>query len=685
MLGTTVDRGLVYVGEKLGDGGTATVYRATVPELGAVAFKEYRVGRDDGLCSRPDAASVQRLMARIMVMSTENRSRWLDSFAWPLALVESDGQPVGYLMPLAPDRFHVDYVTGNGARQRTTRRFADMQLLLNSPEFLAHRGIGVSRDQQLQLLRSAAEGFAKLHANGLVAGDVSARNLAFDVSANDCAVYFIDCDAMTEVTRSGGGRYMETAEWTVPVAIDGSREQLNTVATDSYKFGLLVLRLLTGRQDARDPILLPGDVSSLRPLLTQALADDPLARPRPADWVPSLIIAIRRISADRPEAVRGRIDRGLVPQQSAVEPAAAGEYLRSPEHRNDFPRMEAPCDSEKQCVSTGVGFDQYGLRVHSGSDDVTRLDDADLSARDRQRIVGRIARCLTTAAERGLSHPGLTIDNVGIHERGGKLEPVIFGFEEMRSGVVATRPPGFDQLVLKILRAESLLASSRKHATPGTEFRPGATCGEYVAQVVALLKETSEVAATKVVVSEVPATTSGETPVSMRMRLVALLGPGIIAVLAFTAPWMRVKIDGEPYVGFSLARTIVDTPSTDVITEIPSDNAGWAVALAVIAAVLGVRSMVARDAEAAAMRVAGGGLVLAALVVAAWVGRSDWSSDHTFVLAQQGGFVSNVSFHMAWGYWLSLFVALASVAVAAFVYSFDEVRFEKRARRIEER
>jgi hypothetical protein len=98
-------------------------------------------------------------------------------------------------------------------------------------------------------------------------------------SLNPPAVYFIDCDAM-RVNGTSVLPQAETPNWWTP---DG--EEKATPQTDTYKLGLLALRLFGGEQHLKNPDSLPY---STPPLLRQLIADtltrEPTKRPPPIAW-----------------------------------------------------------------------------------------------------------------------------------------------------------------------------------------------------------------------------------------------------------------------------------------------------------------------------------------------------------------------------------------------------------------
>ena len=78
---------------------------------------------------------------------------------------------------------------------------------------------------------------------------------------------------------------LETPGWEVRAV--SPREELGTAASDSYKLGLLALRLLAGSQDTRDPARLPRAVpTTIQRLIEASLTLIPHGGPRQRNGSP---------------------------------------------------------------------------------------------------------------------------------------------------------------------------------------------------------------------------------------------------------------------------------------------------------------------------------------------------------------------------------------------------------------
>lgn len=267
---------------KIGQGGQGIVYDAPgfrTKFTDSMVFKEYK----------PEALrdmdfSALRAMPELVEesMSYDDAERLVSLAAWPCALVEKDGQPIGQVMPAIPDRFTMPLTTAKGVSQVN----AEIQHLLNHSSMLKARGIEITDAQRYSLLRAIAADLAFLHDHAICVGDISPKNLLFALSPREGA-YFIDCDTMN-VNGISALPQVETPGWEVP---DG--EPLATVYSDSFKLGLLALRLLVGDQDVRDPNRLPARTPSLlTKIITDALTQPADRRPLPTAWTYILGYAI---------------------------------------------------------------------------------------------------------------------------------------------------------------------------------------------------------------------------------------------------------------------------------------------------------------------------------------------------------------------------------------------------------
>lgn len=248
----------LHATEKLGDGGQGTVYRLADGRL----LKLYH----PGIAVLPDE------LARLIDLPDGRGDLSGAPFAWPSGRVFDGGRCVGLLMPEAPARFATSMA---GRRHLLELRFllyprratwADLEL----PTGTQRRRLAVA---YVRLFRT-------LHRNGVVAGDVSMRDLLWSLRGGP-SVFAIDCDGFRVAGR--------------PCAVrpaDPVRPRAVTLDADRYRLALVTLRVLVG-----DHSITPEDVCRkefLRRLLGRDLsalagyAARPGRRPAAECWLAAL-------------------------------------------------------------------------------------------------------------------------------------------------------------------------------------------------------------------------------------------------------------------------------------------------------------------------------------------------------------------------------------------------------------
>jgi serine/threonine protein kinase len=259
---------------KIGQGGQGVVYRAPNVKTkfaASMVYKEYKPQTRTDI----DFTALAAMPALVEESLTYAQAERLVSIAaWPCAIIEDASTPTGFVMPAIPDEFFIPLTTAKGVSPTT----AEFQHLLNHPTVLAARGIEIDDAQRFTLLRETASALAFLHKHGVCVGDISPKNLLLSLTPHE-AIYFIDCDAMRINTVSALPQ-VETPGWNAP-----SGEELATIYTDTYKLGLLALRLLSGDQDSKNPDHLPSTTpTQLRQIITDTLTKPPHQRPLPEAW-----------------------------------------------------------------------------------------------------------------------------------------------------------------------------------------------------------------------------------------------------------------------------------------------------------------------------------------------------------------------------------------------------------------
>ena len=296
---------------KIGRGGQGVVYRAErgrTKFADIIVYKEYKA-RALAEINFETLAAIPSLVER--GLTTSDAERLIGLAAWPCAIVESGGSPTGFVMPVIPDRFFIPIETVKGSE----RAPAEFQHLLNDLDVIAARGINLNQLQRLQLISEIASALAFLHRNGICIGDVSPKNLLFSLETRP-AVYFVDCDAV-RINGKSALPQIETPGWEAPAG-----EELATVYSDTYKLGLLALRLMVGDQDVTDPRQLPPTTPNLlRRLIIDALESQPQSRPLPQAWRYILDdIVAQDIPADATSASRETASQRRTPSSPPPRP-----------------------------------------------------------------------------------------------------------------------------------------------------------------------------------------------------------------------------------------------------------------------------------------------------------------------------------------------------------------------------
>jgi hypothetical protein len=250
------------------------------------------------------------------------RSTLASCAAWPLALVTSRSRPVGIVMRDLSDRFTTPFVMPSGRHDSV---LLALEHLLGADGYLRQRGLPVLLDTELRLRVAAriAGTLAFMHQHGVVVGDIAPSNVL--VRFGDAGpgagpeVCLIDCDSMVFRGRQALAT-VETSDWNVPGEFGESGP---TRATDAYKLGLVVLRLLARSHDARTPVPHLRQVPiELRDLLYRALSEVSANRPAAGEWQRSLQLLLMQtdLSSRYPAPVSARVQQ---PSQVATRVPAA--------------------------------------------------------------------------------------------------------------------------------------------------------------------------------------------------------------------------------------------------------------------------------------------------------------------------------------------------------------------------
>jgi serine/threonine protein kinase len=321
---TALERSSLGSLTKLGGGGQGDVYHAPKARINfaaSVAFKEYKPAWRRSV----DFGALEAMATFLGGRSFDEGSEIVARVAWPTKVVTDAGAPVGFLMPEVADEFRISVRLPSGKQDRP---LAGLQLLLNSDDYLARRGIAITERDRYLLLTEIAESLALLHRYDIAVGDLSPKNILFSLTPNP-RCFFVDADAM-RLSGRGALPQAETPDWEISTV---SSEELATKATDRYKLGLLVLRLLAGDQSTRDPRSLPRSApAAIRDLVVRALDRGPTYRPAAADWVAPLRAASASASTALPVLAAQRPSGPTTPPQPAPRPVAPapGAHVQAP-------------------------------------------------------------------------------------------------------------------------------------------------------------------------------------------------------------------------------------------------------------------------------------------------------------------------------------------------------------------
>ncbi|MFE7601011.1 hypothetical protein [Streptomyces sp. NPDC057494] len=278
--------------QKIASGGQGTVWTVkdrTINGSWPVAYKEYH----PEIRPRVDPQVLADLVAFVPAQE-RGTGLWLaECTAWPAGLVTASGEVCGFLMRRIPQRF-----TRTFAFEPGKEKAAGFEYLLNNDGYLRTAGITITPRQRFELLLDLARTLARLHALGIVVGDISPKNMFFSLDGTP-GCFLIDCDAMVLYGRSMLPQ-VETPDWNVPEG-----EPKGTPASDAYKLGLLAARLFAGKQEGRDVSVLSATDPAVGQLAALSLSTDPVRRPAPAQWLTALESAVITAPATLPKNTAG--------------------------------------------------------------------------------------------------------------------------------------------------------------------------------------------------------------------------------------------------------------------------------------------------------------------------------------------------------------------------------------------
>jgi len=271
-----VDGEALRLGQTLGRGGQGRVVE--VLDNGGLAGGRALVAKWYLPSVALDAAALTRLVAWRRSLDEATRAAVDGVACWPHAVLLRDGRAAGVLLPRVLPVFWLDLRLPSGAHGRVLR---ELQYLIARPELLVRRGVpDVDAGTRLRLLVRFVEAVALMHANDVVLGDLSVKNVLFSPAGRG-RVHLLDCDALRLTGTNPAVGQPNSPGWDDP-AFPGTQNQ----QSDRYKLALTVLRVLARDFHTRDPDDAAGLLGrEYLPLLRAGLSGDPDARPPTAAWL----------------------------------------------------------------------------------------------------------------------------------------------------------------------------------------------------------------------------------------------------------------------------------------------------------------------------------------------------------------------------------------------------------------
>ncbi|MEV6115689.1 hypothetical protein AB0L59_25080 [Streptomyces sp. NPDC052109] len=314
-----IPKAQLVLGRTLGDGGQGTVWeveKRLINKTWPVAYKEYK----------PKALGQLRVdVLDRMVAFLPGRppavGEWMARHtAWPAALVTEGSDVRGFLMRQIPDEFFITVPSGD-------RKTAGFEFLLNPLDFVGKMVGEVSPRQTFGLLLALADTLQRLHELGVVAGDLSPKNLLFSLAGQRPGCFLIDCDAMG-LAGAWALKPVQTPGWQLP-----ADEVPETTQGDGYKFALLATRLFLHEQHGQDTDALRRVDRTVGDLAERGLSSTPSDRPTLSEWLDPLRRAFdtapvtwpgrRPAGGPTPGAASGGTGPGGTRLQGAPAPGAA--------------------------------------------------------------------------------------------------------------------------------------------------------------------------------------------------------------------------------------------------------------------------------------------------------------------------------------------------------------------------
>lgn len=298
------------VGGGLGSGGFAKVFDLDgfdVPgEGGPFVLKRYH---SQVLAAYPGISAALATLIQMRRQLSDGDRRRLDSrMTWPLVEVTGAGRVIGFVMRRLPGRYFFEMVMTRGNRE-TKLRHADMYFCSEKRS----RDNGLARFDPAARIMAVARFAAHLeflHHLGLTVGDIQGTNVVVDPNEGSpvgARICMYDCDSFRLRGSVPAIPQPHAMAWEPPELIRlrnqvqrlpvGSparslleaRAKVQTPATDVYKFGLFMIRMLA----LKDGVSIRTDVRMAEPVMARR---DLLGPRRTAD----LLLTLSPNPVDRP-------------------------------------------------------------------------------------------------------------------------------------------------------------------------------------------------------------------------------------------------------------------------------------------------------------------------------------------------------------------------------------------------
>jgi hypothetical protein len=303
----------------IGNGAMTDVSRLdsfTVPgHHGGLAFVRVR----DRSAEHWDPAVLSRLVAFRWGLDADERAMLDELAAWPAAVVEDDdGEVVGCLVPLAAHPFY--YVPAEDTAHGKEPQ--QVKWLVVAPKRARRAGAAAVGERDLvvrcTVLARVCLLFDLLHRHGVVFGDLSERSVLFGVS-EVAEAFVVGCEGAAFAGDETAQR--NSVGWATDDALTTDPSQ-QTIATDRFKLGLLILRVLApagdGLERSRDAERIRSVLDGAgQRMMSDALGDDPDARPSASEWYQYLRgVIVQNLSA--PEILSVVVSPALVAEGDEV-------------------------------------------------------------------------------------------------------------------------------------------------------------------------------------------------------------------------------------------------------------------------------------------------------------------------------------------------------------------------------